>query len=83
MASQRSRNARGATRNNGGSGEEFTLWLQIQEDLRTIVDEVNTSNENTREIIAQDSYMARNTESADIDQALSTARLRAVRQRSR
>jgi SAGA-associated factor 29 len=78
MASQRSRNARGATRSNGGSGEEHILWQQIQEDLRAIVDEVNTSNDNTRQLIAQDSYVARNagtesssSEVADVDAALS------------
>jgi SAGA-associated factor 29 len=78
MASQRSRGARGAGRNNGGSGEEHLLWVQIQEELRAIVDEVNVSNDNTRELMAQDSFVARNagtentsSEIAEVDAALS------------
>ncbi|KAK4237490.1 SAGA-associated factor 29 [Achaetomium macrosporum] len=65
--SSRNRNARGPNRNSGSTqGEEAHLWGQIRDDIRTMVDGVNSSNDSLRAIVAQDSYIAKNKDDIDI-----------------
>ncbi|OIW23415.1 hypothetical protein CONLIGDRAFT_585552 [Coniochaeta ligniaria NRRL 30616] len=66
MSSQRSRNSRGPGRGNGGSqGEEVQLWNQCKDDLKALVESINASTGNTREILAQDQYMSKNKGTID------------------
>ncbi|KAL2016661.1 hypothetical protein VTK56DRAFT_3205 [Thermocarpiscus australiensis] len=65
--SSRNRNSRGPTRNSGSTqGEEAQLWAQIKDDMRTMIDGVNNSNDSLRAILAQDSYIANNKDTIDI-----------------
>ncbi|KAL2139423.1 hypothetical protein VTI28DRAFT_5237 [Corynascus sepedonium] len=65
--SSRNRNSRGPNRNSGSTqGEEAHLWAQIKEDMRIMVDGVNSSNDSLRAIIAQDNYIAKNKDTVDI-----------------
>lgn len=61
--SSRNRNAR-PNRNSGSTqGEEAHLWGQIKDDIRTMIEGVNSSNDALRNIIAQDNYIAKNKDS--------------------
>ncbi|KAK4216913.1 SAGA-associated factor 29 [Rhypophila decipiens] len=61
--SSRNRNAR-PNRNSGSTqGEEAHLWAQIKDDIRTMIEGVNSSNDALRNIIAQDNYISKNKES--------------------
>ncbi|GAB1315281.1 SGF29 C-terminal domain-containing protein [Madurella fahalii] len=65
--SSRNRNARGPNRNSGSTqGEEAHLWGQIKDDIRTMIDGINSSNDSLRAIVAQDSYIAKNKGNIDI-----------------
>jgi len=68
--SSRNRNSRGPNRNSGSTqGEEAHLWGQIKDDIRSMVEGVNSSNDSLRAIVAQDNYMAKNKEDIDIGDA--------------
>ncbi|KAM7189841.1 SAGA-associated factor 29 [Naviculisporaceae sp. PSN 640] len=61
--SSRNRNAR-PNRNSGSTqGEEAHLWGQIKDDIRTMIEGVNNSNDQLRNIIAQDNYISKNKDS--------------------
>lgn len=65
--SSRNRNARGPNRNSGSTqGEEAHLWSQIKDDIRTMIDGVNSSNDSLRAVVAQDNYMAKSKDNIDI-----------------
>lgn len=64
--SARNRNARGPNRNSGSTqGEEAHLWSQVKDDLRTMVDGVNASNDTLRTILAQDNYISKNKDTPE------------------
>ncbi len=66
--SSRNRNARGPNRNSGSTqGEEAHLWSQVKDDIRAMIDGVNSSNDSLRAILAQDTYIASHKD--DIDMA--------------
>lgn len=76
--SGRNRNSRGPNRNSGSTqGEEAQLWTQIKEDMRTMVDGVNASNDSIRAVMAQDSYIskAKDAKPSGIDLAAEEAKL--------
>jgi SAGA-associated factor 29 len=65
--SSRNRNSRGPNRNSGTTqGEEAHLWDRVKDDIRSMIDGVNSSNDALRAILAQDSYIAKNRGSIDI-----------------
>ncbi|KAL2136991.1 hypothetical protein VTI74DRAFT_11173 [Chaetomium olivicolor] len=65
--SSRNRNSRGPNRNSGSTqGEEAHLWNQIKDDMQTMIDGVNSSNDSLRSIVAQDNYIAGNKDTIDI-----------------
>ncbi|KAK4121168.1 hypothetical protein N657DRAFT_647990 [Parathielavia appendiculata] len=65
--SSRNRNSRGPNRNSGSTqGEEAHLWSQIKDDMRAMIDGVNSSNDSLRAIVAQDNYLAKNKDSIDM-----------------
>ncbi|KAK1756680.1 SAGA-associated factor 29 [Echria macrotheca] len=65
--SARNRNQRGPNRNSGATqGEEAHIWVQIKDDLRTMIDGVNSSNDQIRGIIAQDNYMTKNKDTVSM-----------------
>ncbi|ROV88349.1 hypothetical protein VSDG_09402 [Cytospora chrysosperma] len=65
--SQRSRGERPRPppRNSSAQGEEVHLWQKIQDDIASIIDEVNQSNDNVRQVAAQESYVNTNQDSKD------------------
>ncbi|KUI72805.1 SAGA-associated factor 29 [Cytospora mali] len=65
--SQRSRGERPRPppRNSSAQGEEVHLWQKIQDDIAAIIEEVNQSNDNVRQIAAQESYANTNQDSKD------------------
>ncbi|RKU49581.1 SAGA HAT/Core module component [Coniochaeta pulveracea] len=64
--SNRNRNSRGPGRGNGNSqGEEVHLWNSVKDEIKAALESINASNGNTREILAQDSYMTKNKDSTD------------------
>ncbi|TPX06705.1 uncharacterized protein E0L32_002201 [Thyridium curvatum] len=65
--SQRGRSQRGPNRNSGLT-EEQALWQNIQEGVRTVVDECNANNDNLRSLVAQDEYMAKNKDTMDAEE---------------
>lgn len=66
MSSQRSRNSRGPGRGNGNSqGEEVHLWNSLKDEIKAVVEAINASTGNTREILGQDNYIVKNKESID------------------
>ncbi|KAK5651683.1 hypothetical protein OQA88_11749 [Cercophora sp. LCS_1] len=65
--SARNRNARGPNRNSGSNqGEEAHLWNQIKDDIRTLVEGVNSSNDALRTIVAQDNYISKNKDDVNM-----------------
>lgn len=56
----RNRNSRPNRGNSNTQGEEAILWAQITQDLKTMLDGVNTSTDNVRDIYAQDTLMSKN-----------------------
>ncbi|KAK1830871.1 SAGA-associated factor 29 [Podospora conica] len=64
--SSRNRNARGPRNSGSTQGEEAHLWSQVKDDLRTMVDGVNGSNDTLRAILAQDSYISNNKDVPDM-----------------
>ncbi|KAK0717412.1 SGF29 tudor-like domain-containing protein [Lasiosphaeria miniovina] len=65
--SSRNRNSRGPNRNSGSTqGEEAHLWSQIKDDIRSMVEGVNNSNDSLRGIMAQDNFIAKNKEDVDM-----------------
>lgn len=72
--SSRNRNARGPNRNSGSNqGEEAHLWNQIKDDMRTLIEGVNSSNDALRTIVAQDNYISKNKD--DINMATEEQKL--------
>ncbi|KAK4224677.1 SAGA-associated factor 29 [Podospora fimiseda] len=71
--SGRNRNSRGPNRNSGSTqGEEAQLWLQIKDDMRSMIEGVNSSNDQVRAIMGQDGYMAnagKNSKTTNADMA--------------
>ncbi|KAK0618852.1 SGF29 tudor-like domain-containing protein [Immersiella caudata] len=61
--SSRNRNARPNRSSGSTQGEEAQLWAQVKEDIKTMVEGVNISNDGIRDIIAQDNYIAKNKDS--------------------
>ncbi|KAB5554336.1 SGF29 tudor-like domain-containing protein [Coniochaeta sp. 2T2.1] len=73
-------NPRGPGRGNGGSqGEEVQLWNQIKDEIKTLIESINASTGNTREILAQDQYMAKNKGTIDEDVKLEDILRKGVR----
>ncbi|KAK0653097.1 SGF29 tudor-like domain-containing protein [Cercophora newfieldiana] len=58
--SSRNRNARPNRSSGSTQGEEAQLWAQVKDDIKTMVDGINTSNDGIRDIVAQDNYIAKN-----------------------
>ena len=68
--SSRNRNSRGPNRNSGSTqGEEAHLWSQVKDDIRTMIEGVNSSNDSIRAIVAQDSHIAKNKDGIDLADA--------------
>ncbi|KAK4200919.1 SGF29 tudor-like domain-containing protein [Triangularia verruculosa] len=64
--SSRNRNSRGPNRNSGSTqGEEAAIWSNIKEELRTMIEGVNNSNDELRGIIAQEKYITKSKSSKD------------------
>ncbi|KAK3326875.1 SGF29 tudor-like domain-containing protein [Apodospora peruviana] len=65
--SSRNRNARGPNRNSGSTqGEESHLWGVIKDDIRSMIEGVNSSNDAMRSVIAQDNYIAKSKDTIDV-----------------
>ncbi|EGO60056.1 hypothetical protein NEUTE1DRAFT_56138 [Neurospora tetrasperma FGSC 2508] len=62
--SSRNRQSRNPNRNSSSStqGEEAQIWSQIKDEIRELVDSINTSNDQIRAILAQDSLIAKSRE---------------------
>jgi len=63
--SSRNRTSR-PNRNSGSTqGEEAQLWSQIRDEIRSMTEGVNNSNDAIRNIVAQDNYISKNKDSID------------------
>ncbi|KAJ4392752.1 hypothetical protein N0V85_006852 [Neurospora sp. IMI 360204] len=64
--SSRNRQSRNPNRNSSSStqGEEAQLWSLIKDEIRELVDSINTSNDQIRAILAQDSLIAKSREAS-------------------
>ncbi|CCC13423.1 unnamed protein product [Sordaria macrospora k-hell] len=60
----RNRQSRNPNRNSASStqGEEAQLWTLIKDEIRELVDSINSSNDQIRAILAQDSLIAQSCE---------------------
>jgi len=62
--SSRNRNARPNRSSGSTQGEEAQLWAQVKDDIKTMVEGVNISNDAIRDVIAQDNFIAKNKDSS-------------------